>query len=136
MWMEPEHTLNKIQTHNLEARKQARQDLNLSLSAFTGKGGGKQEMGWHSLLQCTRNSGSHHLRLHAKGLGLCRGSSPVGIVAHGVQNPGLVQISWEAMQHPPFLDAILLLQTLGQNLGDDTIWNCKGRQIREHPVDF
>lgn len=37
MWMGPGHTLNKIRTHNPEARGQAKQDLNLSLSEFTGQ---------------------------------------------------------------------------------------------------
>lgn len=69
-----------------------------------------------------------------EGLGLWGSSSPVRTVAHRGQHLCLVQVSWEAVQHPSFLDAVLLVQTISQSLGDDTVWHCRGRRIRKHSV--
>lgn len=126
-------SLTRTQTHNLQ------QDLKLSLTL----GSGQTEWdawGWDDTLSFgaletingTPMSPESPVgrRLPGPREGPWGSSSPVGTVAHRGQHPCLVQVSWEAVQHPPFLDAVLFAQTLGQSLGDDAVWHCRGRRIR------
>lgn len=58
-------------------------------------------------------------------------SSPVGLGAQAVQHVCLVQVSREAMQHPPFLNAVLLAQAMAQHLHDDAVRDC-GEKTSDH----
>lgn len=59
-------------------------------------------------------------------------SSPVGLVAQAVHHERLVQISREAVQHPPFLNAVLLVQALAQHLHDEAVGDCRERRTSHH----
>lgn len=131
-------TLTRTQTRNLQ------QDLNLSQTLNSqGKRSGMHGE-WddiHSFGALETFGGTppspafpEGRRLPGPWEGLWGSSSPVGTVAHRGQHPCLVQVSREAVQHPPFLDAVLLAQTFSQSLDDDTVWHCRGRRIRARAV--
>ena len=60
------------------------------------------------------------------------GCSPVGLVAQAVHQARLVPVSREAVQHPPSLNAVLLVQALPQHLHDDVVGDCRERKTAGH----
>lgn len=61
-------------------------------------------------------------------------SLPVGLEAQAVQHVCLVQVFREAVQHPPFLNAVLLAQALAQHLHDDAVRDCREGRANGHSV--
>lgn len=61
--------------------------------------------------------------------------SPVGLVAQIVHQVRLVQVSREAVQHPPSLNTVLLVQALLQHLHDDVVGDCGERRTAGHSSD-
>lgn len=59
---------------------------------------------------------------------------PVGLVAQAVQQVRLVQVFGEAVQHPAFLNAVLLAQAPAQHLHNDAVRDCRERRASGHSV--